>query len=261
MRSERKTMKTTKEDTEDSIGSTVLLGHAEPPAGLYSVQSESVQCTVMSETVTIYHGDCRDIMATIEADAIITDPPYGIAYDGSHKKYKNGKDHGECEWDKCPYDPAPILQKNLPSVIWGGNCFASRLPDNPGWLCWVKINQNGTKIRQAEMELAWTNCVNRSQSYRFNWIGAGMEGETNAVYGGTIHPTQKPVPLMGWCMETAGIKEGETVLDPYMGSGSTGIAAIRTGRKFIGIEKDPEHFKNAKERIERELSQRDLFLA
>ena len=81
----------------------------------------------------------------------------------------------------------------------------------------------------------------------------------NVPKGGTLHPTQKPVPLMAWCMDKAKVPEGATVLDPYMGSGSTIIAAIRTGRKAIGIEKDPEHFKNACERIKRELAQGDLF--
>jgi DNA modification methylase len=78
--------------------------------------------------------------------------------------------------------------------------------------------------------------------------------------GKVAHPTQKPIALMAWCMDKAKVPEGATVLDPYMGSGSTGIAALRTGRRFIGIEKDPEHFKNALERIQRELSQMTLNL-
>ncbi len=209
-------------------------------------------------SATLYLGDCRDVLPKIVADYIITDPPYGISYDASHSKYQNGKDRGAAEWDKEPYDPTPILEMNLPSIIWGGNCFASKLPDKPGWLCWVKINRNGTKIRQAEMELAWANCVTRPQSYRYSWIGAGMEGETNRVNGGTCHPTQKPVPLMAWCMETIGVPEGATVLDPYMGSGTTGIACLRTGRNFIGVEKDPKHFATAAARLEREANQGEL---
>jgi site-specific DNA-methyltransferase (adenine-specific) len=205
--------------------------------------------------VTLYNADCRDILPEIVADYIITDPPYGISYDASHKKYQNGKHHGSAEWDKEPYDPTPILEMSLPSIIWGGNCFASKLPDNPGWLCWVKINRNGTKIRQAEMELAWSNCVTRSQSYRYSWIGAGMEGETNRVNGGTCHPTQKPVPLMAWCMETIGVPKDATVLDPYIGSGTTAIACLRTGRNCIGIERDAEHFKTACARLEAECNQ------
>jgi hypothetical protein len=191
----------------------------------------------------------------------VTDPPYGIAYDASHKKYANGKNHGTAEWDKEPYDPTPILKLQKPSIVWGGNCFASKLPDYPGWLCWVKINRNGAKIRQAEMELAWTNCIRRSQSYRYTWIGAGMEGETNRVNGGTIHPTQKPVALMAWCMEAMQLPESATVLDPYMGSGTTGVACIRTGRKFIGVEKDARYFEIARQRLENELRQGMLPLA
>lgn len=209
--------------------------------------------------VTLYLGDCREMLATVKAEYLITDPPYGISYDASHKKYANGKDHGKAEWDFEPFDPAPILGMGLPSIIWGGNCFAADLPNSPGWLCWVKINRNGTKIRQAEMELAWSNCVTRPQSYRYSWIGAGMEGETNRMNGGTRHPTQKPVPLMAWCMETVKVPADAVVIDPYMGSGTTGIACIRTGRRFVGIEKDPAHFANAVERVKTELAQGDLF--
>ena len=195
------------------------------------------------------------MLTEIMADYIITDPPYGIAYDASHKKYRNGKNHGAAEWDKEPYDPTPILEMNLPTIIWGGNCFASKLPDKPGWLCWVKINRNGTKIRQAEMELAWSNCVMRSQSYRYSWIGAGMEGETNRVNGGTCHPTQKPVPLIAWCMEIIGVPKDATVLDPYIGSGTTAIACLRTGRNCIGIERDTEYFLTACARLGAECNQ------
>lgn len=213
----------------------------------------------LSDTITIINANCRDVLNEIVADYIISDPPYGISYDASHSKYKNGKDHGAAEWDKEPYDPSPIIKMNLPSIVWGGNCFASKLPDYSGWLCWVKIDRNGTKIRQAEMELAWSNCVTRSQCYRYTWIGAGMEGETNRVNGGTCHPTQKPVPLMVWCMEVIAVPQDAIVLDPYMGSGTTGIACIRTGRRFIGIEIDKQHYQTARRRLLDELAQCNLF--
>lgn len=209
----------------------------------------AIKDKIETERYTLYLADCLDVLPTLEAgsmDAVVTDPPYGIGYDASHKKYLGGIDRGIAEWDRNPFDPTAILMLQLQTIIWGGNCFASRLPDFPGWLSWVKINKNGTKIRQAEMELAWTNCVNRPQSFRWTWIGAGMEGEGNAVYGGLVHPCQKPVALMEWCID---FTKSECVLDPYMGSGTTGVACMKLGRKFIGIEIDEKYFAIAAKRI------------
>ena len=234
--------------------------HAIPGQPIHRrAREKTMKTEKLSDTITIINADCRDVLNEIVADYIVSDPPYGISYDASHSKYQNGKDHGIVEWDKEPYDPTPILKMKLPSIVWGGNCFASKLPDCPGWLCWVKINRNGTKIRQAEMELAWSNSVTRSQCYRYTWIGAGMEGETNRVNGGTCHPTQKPVPLMAWCMDTIAVPQCSIVLDPYMGSGTTGIACIRTGRRFIGIEIDEQHYQTARRRLMGELAQTNLF--
>jgi site-specific DNA-methyltransferase (adenine-specific)/modification methylase len=217
----------------------------------------------MAEKVTIgncelWHGDCREVLPLLPpVDLVLTDPPYGIAYDATHTKYLNGKNHGAADWDIEAYNPEPILALGSRMIVWGGNCFASRLPDRPGWLSWVKIDRNGTKIRQAETEMAWTNCVNRSQAFRYTWIGAGMEGETNRVNGGTEHPTQKPVPLMQWCI---GLVSGvESVLDPYMGSGTTGVACARMGLHFTGIERERKYFDIACRRIEQAYAQPRLF--
>lgn len=77
---------------------------------------------------------------------------------------------------------------------------------------------------------------------------------------GNDHPTQKPVLAMAWTMDAMKVPSGAVVFDPYMGSGTTGIACIRTGRRFVGIEKDPTHYATAVERIKNELAQGDLFL-
>jgi len=259
MRSERKTMKTTKEDIEDSIGSTVLLGHAEPPAGLYTVQSESVQCTV-SDRVTLYQGDCLTITPSLQdVDAVITDPPYGMDWcftgQGSGKNGQGGKNsvtkgeriHGDAE----PFDPRPFL-KYKKIVLWGWHHYPQHL-EAGSVLVWPKKYPEAYGTFLSDADTAWMK----------GGCGVYLSKVINpaSFQNEKVHPTQKPVPLMAWCMDRANVNENETVLDPYMGSGTTGIAAIRTGRKFIGIEKDPKHFKTAKERIERELSQRDLFLA
>ena len=204
--------------------------------------------------IQLHCCDCMELLPTMEAgavDVVVSDPPYGISYDASHDKYKKGIARTEADWDVAPFDPRPILDMNLPTVLWGGNCFASRLPDHPGWLCWRKTVRNDAKIRQADMELAWTNCVRRSRTFQHLWIGAYRESESGVQ---NVHPTQKPIVVMAWCIGIVS-NEGSTIFDPYMGSGTTGVACVRTGRRFIGIEKEREYFDVAVKRIKRELAQ------
>jgi DNA modification methylase len=149
-----------------------------------------------------------------------------------------------------------MLRTGLPFVLWGANFFSEKLPGS-GWLVWDKRpGIEDMKFNRSDAELAALSGSKTVKMFRHLWHGICRDTEV----GEHLHPTQKPVALMAWCMEQAKVPEGATVLDPYMGSGSTIIAAIRTGRKAIGIEKDPEHFKNAVERIKRELAQGDLFL-
>lgn len=200
-------------------------------------------------TVEIYLGDCLKILPTInlaQIDAIITDPPYGLSYDSSHAKYKNGISRPAVDWDDDPFDPTPILALAKPTILWGANCYSACLPNFPGWLCWVKTARNGAEVRQAEMELAWTNCIRRPQVYRHLWIGAYRDSE-NGVRN--VHPTQKPIEVMQWCIRIA-TEPGATILDPYMGSGTTGVACIKSGRNFVGIEIKEGYFDGAKRRLE-----------
>jgi site-specific DNA-methyltransferase (adenine-specific) len=201
----------------------------------------------------LWHGDCLEVLPKLSGiDAVVTDPPYGIGYDASHDKYKNGIARSKCDWDVKPFDPVPVLALAKPTVMWGGNCFASKLPDHPGWLAWIKTVRDGAEIRQADMELAWTNCVTRSQTIRHLWIGAYRDSESGIP---NVHPTQKPIRVMQFSIDAAKVEVGATVLDPYMGSGTTGIACLRTNRKFIGIEIDQAYFQIAKDRIQREVDQ------
>ena len=205
---------------------------------------------------TLYLGDALDIIPFLDdADAVLTDPPYGIKYDSSHTKYLNGISRDEANWDVEPFDPEPILKMELPSIIWGGNCFSSRLPDYPGWLSWVKTARNDVKIRQAEMELAWTNCIKRSRTFRHLWIGAFRASESGIK---NVHPTQKPIVLMVWCLNL--LPNYNIIIDPYMGSGTTGVACAKMGRKFIGIEIDPKYFDIACKRIKDAYRQGDMFI-
>lgn len=199
--------------------------------------------------VTLHLGDCLAILPTLTGiSAVVTDPPYGIGYDASHSHFfGKGIARREATWDVEPFDPAPILALGLPTILWGANNYPERLPHGRNaWLCWVKTMRNYSENRQADMELAWTNCINRPRVFRHLWVGAYRDSE-NGIRN--VHPTQKPIQLMTWCIELIS-KPGDTILDPFMGSGTTGVACVKTGRNFIGIELDPGYFAIAQKRIE-----------
>jgi len=148
-------------------------------------------------------------------------------------------------------------------VIWGANFLARSLPPSPGRLVWDKktMDQFYGKTTFSDCEIAWVSNINKCLIFPHIWNGIVRQGEEAARAGyGRVHPTQKPVRLMAWCMETVKVPSGGVVLDPFMGSGTTGVAALRTGRRFVGIEKDPTHYATALARITNELAQGDLFL-
>lgn len=199
--------------------------------------------------VTIYNADCNDVLQRIEkVDAVITDPPYGISF--AAQPTTGGRKRGQ---EKETWDDAPVeIVLDLPSIapicaIWGGNYYP--LPCTRGWLIWTKPDSPPS---MGDAEMCWTN--QDQNSARIDWSIAATNKERVG------HPTQKPYRVMTWTMEQVKVPTPAIVLDPFMGSGTTGIACIRTGRRFIGIEKDPRHFQTALERIERELAQGDLFL-
>lgn len=131
-------------------------------------------------------------------------------------------------------------------IIWGGNYFADLLPATAKWLFWDK----GQRIDQADGELAWTSLDGAMRVHLLNRAAIAQDG--------AVHPTQKPIRLMAWCIEQAG--NPHTILDPFMGSGTTGVAAIQMGRKFIGIEREPKYFEIACRRIEQASKQVDMFV-
>ena len=194
--------------------------------------------------VTIYHGDCREILPTIEAAVLVTDPPYGIALDTS-SRWDWLPDHKPVAGDDAPFDPAHLLALGLPSVLFGANHYASRLPDSRGWFCWDKATRDGLNLKQAEVEFGWTNFLTRPKMLRHMWSGAFRDSERGTRY----HPTQKPVALMAWVLEWC--PPGD-VLDPYMGAGSTLVAAKLVGRRAIGIEIDEAYCERAATRCSQE---------
>ena len=195
-------------------------------------------------SVTIYHGDCRDILPSLpKVDLVLTDPPYGISYDTSHSKYKNAISRDAVFGDDHDFDPSMLLPLGR-LIIWGGNCFTSRLPDSPKWLAWVKVVRDNADIRQADMELAWTNCISRPRVFHHLWIGAYRDSESGQR---NQHPTQKPLALMAWCLSL--VPDADLILDPFMGSGTTLRAAKDLGRKAIGIEIEERYCEIAAKRM------------
>jgi DNA modification methylase len=194
------------------------------------------------DAVTIYHGDCREWMP--EVDVIVTDPPYGVSWDGDSRS-RGGNLFAPIVGDDEPFDPAHLLALSLPTVLFGGNYYASRLPESPSWIVWDK-RRPGVSNSQADVEMAWTNLGGPARIVRLPWMGADRATERGEHY----HPTQKPVAVMRQII--AWTPEG-TVLDPYMGSGSTLVAAKESGRRAIGVEIEERYCEIAATRCSQEV--------
>jgi site-specific DNA-methyltransferase (adenine-specific) len=199
---------------------------------------------------TLYLGACEDILPTLpRVDAVITDPPYGIGIANQPPMYqrKNGW-AAKKDWDEAP-PSSDLLQRVIAcapvAVLWGGNYFG--LPASRCWLVWHKPDGPQSFSR---VELAWTNMDKLAGYFRYTI------SETNPERVG--HPTQKPLALMKWCVDQCR-PSPQSILDPFMGSGTTGVAAIQMDRSFIGIEREPKYFDIACRRIEQAQKQGALF--
>jgi len=186
------------------------------------------------------------------ADALITDPPYGIAFahgGGGGCLAESTRFAGDAIMgDDKPFEPSRWLGYGI-VALWGANHYASKLPDCACWLVWDK-RDGVCSNDQADCELAWTNLRSPARLKRHLWNGMLKDSERGEQ---RVHPMQKPVVLMAWTMEQCKGPIGATVLDPYMGSGTTGLACLRTGRNYVGIERDARHYKTACDRIAHEL--------
>lgn len=192
----------------------------------------------------LYLGDCIEIMPVLgEFDAVVTDPPYGIG-----KRMRGGtwgaKEHnsGFLRWDLEAPSWLPDFIRDTPSIVWGGNYLP--FPPSRCWLIWNKVNAVPT---MADFEQAWTNLDRPSKR---------LDLPVGRVEFG--HPTQKPLALMEWCLGF--LPDAKTILDPFMGSGTTLVACAKLGRKGIGIELDPDYFEIACRRVEEAYRQPDLFI-
>jgi site-specific DNA-methyltransferase (adenine-specific) len=196
----------------------------------------------LAEGVTLYCGDCREILPGLgKVDAVVTDPPYGIGIAANPVRQK----HAKSDWDNAPPDATTfdlIRRASSDQIIWGGNYFG--MPASQGFLIWDKKQPEDFSLAMCEM--AW---LSKQQPAKI-WRQSVLSYEKH-------HPTQKPVPLMEWCIRLVG---AQTILDPFMGSGTTGVAAVKLGRKFIGIEIEPKYFEIAVRRISEALKQPDMFI-
>lgn len=215
---------------------------------------EQAVSKVVIGDATLYLGDCMEILPTLErVDSLVTDPPYGI--NENHQKVASrtnmaaARDYGEFTWDKAPPSQElidAIREKADFAAIFGGNYF--HLPPSSCWLVWDKLNTGDF----ADCELAWTNWPKAVRRIQWLWNGMIRQGGE-----GRFHPTQKPLEVMKWVIGLC--PKADTILDPFMGSGTTGVAAIQMGRKFIGIEREPKYFDIACKRIEQAAAQGQLF--
>lgn len=199
------------------------------------------------------NADCRQVLPFLDRfDLLLTDPPYGIGADS--RSFQNpirrgsafaaSRDYGPAEWDKAT-PPRWLLdmaqEASDAAILWGGQYFG--LPASSCWLVWDK--DNGDNL-YADCELAWTNMTRAVRKFRWRWQGMLQEnaGDKKEL---RVHPTQKPLALMKWCCSL--VPEAKSVLDPFMGSGTTLLAAKLLGLRAVGIEINREYCEIAVERL------------
>ena len=191
------------------------------------------------DAVTIYHGDCREIVPTLgRFDLLLTDPPYGLGdklNSPGPGEWSGNWGDGAPEWDKTTAEGVVELVATTPTaIVWGGNYYA--LPPVRGWLIWDKMQEHSS----GHAELAWTNIDIPIRTFRMSRVQAYSRM-------GKQHPTQKPLELMTWCIGLAG--DVQTILDPFAGSGTTGRAAKDLGRKAVLIEREERYCEIAAKRM------------
>jgi site-specific DNA-methyltransferase (adenine-specific) len=218
---------------------------------------------------TLFRGDCRELLSSLTFDGIASDVPYGIGHrrgsacsreGGRHKGPVGTLGHSNMRGDDQAFDPRHLFA--WPCVLWGANHFAHRLPLHPkkgcidgSWLFWDKVEHGGAGDF-SKGEIGW--CSHRAaalDTFRHMWMGvqrASQQAERRQ------HETEKPIALMKWSITKLRLPPGAVICDPYMGSGTTGIAAVKMGYRFVGIEIDEGHFETACKRVEDAQRQGDL---
>lgn len=196
--------------------------------------------------IQIFLGDCREILPGLgKFDLLLSDPPWGKGLDSSHSIARGAvsfvpacgsrpvrHEYLPLAGDDEPFDPSHLLAISGASILWGANYYASKLPDSPMWLAWDRESDGSTTT---DVELAWVygHRFQTVRIFRHAWCGVRRKTEAGPR-NKYVHPTQKPVALMSWCLGF--FPEAETVIDPYMGSGPVAKACKDRGLKYVGIE-------------------------
>lgn len=199
------------------------------------------------EFVTLYHGDCREILPMLpRIGCVLADPPYGIAHCtglSTTGKWPT-RHHGiRVVGDSEPFDPAFLLALNVPTILWGANFYSNKLP-LAGWLVWDKRRGiEGMEFNRSDAELAFFSGSKTVKTFRHLWHGLCRDSEV----GVHLHPTQKPIELMQWCLGM--LPKGGVLLDPFGGSGPVLVAAKNLSRHAIGIEIEERYCEIAAQRL------------
>ncbi len=237
----------------------------------------------LSDSVRLILGDCREVLPTLgRVDAVVTDPPYiglagGLSYktsSGVAAKRQSSVTIGDPwgastdwmlpAWEACQYGLICFC------TYHGVDVYKRALPARPiGLVTWHKPNapQAVRNVPRATTELIWLF----EKAPGLNWkaidtglvvmpmLSAGCVSTGERILaddGSAAHQAQKPLALMRWLLGVG----GTTILDPFMGSGTTGVAAVKLGRRFIGIEIEEKYFDIACRRIQAALDAPDLFI-
>jgi site-specific DNA-methyltransferase (adenine-specific) len=209
-------------------------------------------------------GDCLEVLPTLgRVDAVVTDPPYGIALDTNNLRFSGGKGESQRKRgklmgsaggrpivnDSTPFDPTHLLTTGKQQIIWGWHAFPDKLPRG-SCLIWLKRNDDAFGSFLSDAELAWFSSG--------HGVYCTRDLSNAAIARERVHPTQKPLSLMSWCLGF--IPKAQLILDPYMGSGTTGVAAMKAGKSFVGIEIDETFFDAAVQRVRNAYAQSDMFI-
>ena len=227
--------------------------------GLTFVRSVGIGWKIVLEAGNIYCGDCLELMRAMpdnSVDLVLTDPPYGINVIGGNKSF--GSIGGNNIVKANLYEP--IINDNIKidlselfriaenQIIFGGNYFD--LPISKGWIVWDKKLKNDWDDNFSDGELAWTSFNRPLKIFHKLYMGCVQDGQREIRQ----HPTQKPVELIAWILGNYS-QPNDLILDPFIGSGTTAIAAIRTNRRYIGIDIEQKYVDIANKRIGYELQQ------
>ena len=212
---------------------------------------------------TLILANCYEIVSRFAAaHALVTDQPYGISYSVSARGWQNDGLNAMRPWkmakrapihgDDKPFNLAPFLA--FPKIaLFGANHCAHALPAGGRWIVWDK-RRDSKPDNHSDCEFVWTNVSGADRIHRQKWRGIVREGEENCRRSRKRHPNQKPVALMTFVIEQLNLEARSLIVDPFMGSGSTGVAALRMGHRFVGIEIEPTHFETALLRLRGEFS-------